>query len=382
VDNDPSFVTSAALLQYLRQQRKVCGKWIDLCTRDGVTLAGGRAALQAISAVYKLLALALQAHQGNLAASNCAAMVPYGVMGMLLCWNIPESIASRLHSEVADAVSAAAQLVRVCKQHGEGNKGFVLMSLQGGVYGRQNEAMEGLWKVLGAGAAIDSTQQLDAAYVQLLAALLDVRAVSVPSGLAALTVSKLCRMLAAWLERVPGQSQAQQQEVDGSKAAIDVVCSIAACLGAVAGGSSSMQLTLLENVHVLPALSAMLRVSHLEGAAMKLLSQLATSIDRQGQGLVTRQQGLLAGLMPLLGHGVLRCKVVVLLRTLVLANGAAQLAVARVPGMCAGLVQLLGCEEGEVADEAAEMLAALQHDSSEAQALVREAGRGMVMVLQ
>jgi hypothetical protein len=49
--------------------------------------------------------------------------------------------------------------------------------------------------------------------------------------------------------------------------------------------------------------------------------------------------------------------------------------------MCAALVRLLGCGEDEVGNEAAETLAALQHDSSEVQALVREACQAVVVAL-
>jgi hypothetical protein len=100
---------------------------------------------------------------------------------------------------------------------------------------------------------------------------------------------------------------------------------------------------------------------------------------------VVAHGGLLQGLAGLLQQreeSAVVLQVVVLVRMVVLGNDAAQLAVARVPGMCAALVQLLSCEEVEVADEAAETLAALQHDSSEAQQLVLAASKRVPLRLR
>jgi hypothetical protein len=96
---------------------------------------------------------------------------------------------------------------------------------------------------------------------------------------------------------------------------------------------------------------------------------------------------LLSALVQLLGPAggdARQTKVAALqvLRTLVLGNAAAQLALALLPGAAAALVALLGHEEGEVANKAAETLAALQHDSEEARGLVRAAGRGVELRLE
>ncbi len=64
-----------------------------------------------------------------------------------------------------------------------------------------------------------------------------------------------------------------------------------------------------------------------------------------------------------------------LLRLLVAGSAEAQLAVASLPGAAPALMRLLG--QAELADEAAETLAALQLDSGEARALLLGAGRGV-----
>ena len=144
-----------------------------------------------------------------------------------------------------------------------------------------------------------------------------------------------------------------------------------------------MQLAVLENVHVLPAISGMLTQPMLATTGLQLLNALAHS-QPDAQDLAVGQPGLLQSLVGLLGTGEEGQVVLVLqlLRTLVLGNAATQLVLARLPGAAAALVALLGSQEGEVANEAAETLAALQHDSNEARALVRAAARGVRMALE
>jgi hypothetical protein len=69
------------------------------------------------------------------------------------------------------------------------------------------------------------------------------------------------------------------------------------------------------------------------------------------------------------------------LRALARGNAGAQLWLAQVPGAVAALVQLLGADDGDVADAAAETLAALQQDSAEVRALVAEVSRVVVLGL-
>jgi hypothetical protein len=70
-----------------------------------------------------------------------------------------------------------------------------------------------------------------------------------------------------------------------------------------------------------------------------------------------------------------------LLRVVVAGHEGCQLAVAQLPGAVASLVQLLGSGEGEVGNEAAVTLAVLQSGTEEVQQVVREASKGVQIVL-
>jgi hypothetical protein len=164
------------------------------------------------------------------------------------------------------------------------------------------------------------------------------------------------------------------------------------CLCAAVTGRPQLQLLLLLLLlaDMPPAIATMLAVPRMVPDGLRLLQALASSsatVQRLAVGQPALLQGLLALLQQVQGEDVPALvhaqaqQVLALRRMMVLGNGSAQLTVARVPGMCAALVQLLGCGEDEVGSEAAEMLAALQHDSSEAQALVKGASQAVVLVL-
>lgn len=94
MDNDPSFVTSPALLRYLRQLHQPYGRWIKQCTAGGVDLAGRRAQVQAICTMYNLLTLVLAMdNQALVMPKDCCALMPFSVVQMLIQMNpVPCSV--------------------------------------------------------------------------------------------------------------------------------------------------------------------------------------------------------------------------------------------------------------------------------------------------
>jgi hypothetical protein len=260
----------------------------------------------------------------------------------------------------------------------------------------RDNGMHRLWCLLGAGG--DHLTAMDAAAARVLALLLANGWFEAPAAEAipAQAMNALARMLS---DTAAAEQQQQQQQEDGDAGAATgpaasaaPVQDIVACLGAAVGNRPQLQMLLLGLAAVPPAISTMLGQPRMVRDALRLLQAVASGSAPGVQRLAVSQPAVLQGLLLLLQQ-VQQCEdmslplqaqtqqVLLLLRTLVLGNGSAQLAVARVPAMCAALVQLLSCGEDGVGSEAAETLAALQHDSSEAQALVREASRAVVMVL-
>jgi hypothetical protein len=145
-----------------------------------------------------------------------------------------------------------------------------------------------------------------------------------------------------------------------------------------------LQQAMTERSVVAPALRAMLGLQgrpEVQAAALQLLQALVTSSSTGLTQLFVLTDGscVVAGLVQLLqqssqeGGGPDAAAVLRLLRLLVAGSAEAQLAVASLPGAALVLGRLLG--RAELADEAAETLAALQLDSSEARELLLAAGR-------
>jgi hypothetical protein len=226
-------------------------------------------------------------------------------------------------------------------------------------------------------------------------------------------------------------SQAQQQEgradaylsleASTSPAAATVQCT-ARCLVKAAGAELQCHLELLQSTELVVTLGHMLRIASLAPSALQLLEVLAGSSEevrevlagqrelgqqlmkgllgpgegQEGDELSVQQQavavhvlcmccafvmgsactqlavvqapGMCAGLVQLLGLARARDKpqvvvaVVQVVRAMVLDNAEAQLVLAQVPGLCSALAQLLSSGSGDVEGEAAETLGALQHD--------------------
>jgi hypothetical protein len=207
------------------------------------------------------------------------------------------------------------------------------------------------------------------------------------AGAAAGLAGTLCRLLGQQVP--PGQEQGREREQEQAAARAapqqPTALATAACLQHLAEQLPKEQrLGILRRPGLLPAARSMLAQPGMAAAGLQLLQALASS-EPEAQALAAGQPGLLQGLVGLLPLGPAagdearqtRVAALQVLRMLVQGSAAAQLAVARLPGAAAALVALLGGEEGEVANEAAETLAALQHDSEEARALLREAGRGV-----
>jgi hypothetical protein len=145
-----------------------------------------------------------------------------------------------------------------------------------------------------------------------------------------------------------------------------------------------VQLVVLENVHVLPAVTAMLVSAHTAPAALQLLQVLVSS-RREVQQLVVGQPGLLQGLLAWIkGEGrdaAAVQQVLRQLRLLVQGNRSGQLALAQVPGACAALLETLGSGDAEVGNEAAETLAVLQQGNAAVQALVKQVAQRVSLQL-
>jgi hypothetical protein len=285
----------------------------------------------------------------------------------------------------------------------------------------EDSGLQRLWGLLyGISATTTAAElQVDATAAQVLALMVGLGITAIPAAgvacAASRTVVGLARLLkhllanqqqapAAALAPAAGSSspapgasistaaaeQQQRQQADaaegdsGSPAPACTTGFVVSCLAALVQSNQLLQLAALENVHTLPAASSMLAQLHLQGAGLQLLQALASSLPA-AQALVVGWAGLLAALVRLLGPAgdtLQRVAALQVLRTLVLGNAAAQLALAQLPGAAAALVALLGGEEGEVANEAAETLAALQHDSEEARGLVQAAGRRVELRLE
>jgi hypothetical protein len=254
----------------------------------------------------------------------------------------------------------------------------------------------GLWGLLGCGSqalgpppgGCGTCPALLEACVLVLGPLLGLGLLHyVPSGAAvpAQLLANLGRLLRCGVQRLLGQPAATADGLLCSccwrRKALELVQSVCSCLAALDADS---QLAALETVHVLPAICALLGRAQAPEVGLELLALLA-SPQPDAQQLVLEQPGLLEGLvaqlrLPLDGGTARSC--CELLRLLVQDNAGMQLEVARSgSGAAAALAQLLGSEDSDVANEAAETLAVLQRGGGEAERLVREAGRGVALVL-
>jgi hypothetical protein len=242
--------------------------------------------------------------------------------------------------------------------------------LGGGYICPGDEGMQRLWGLLCSGGSMGPAGlQIGVAAAEVLALMEALGLTAIPEGTsttAARTVAGFARLLGRAAKQcgqaqAAGGSGARVGREAGEGSSCSTTGFVARVLASLARGDGAMQLAVLENVHVLPAISGMLTQPMLAATGLQLLQALAHS-QPDAQDLAVGQPGLLQSLVGLLGTGEEGQVVLVLqlLRTLVLGNAATQLVLARLPGAAAALVALLGSQEGEVANEAAETLAALQ----------------------
>lgn len=219
-------------------------------------------------------------------------------------------------------------------------------------------------------------------------------------------------LLAAWHSEDGGQEGMQQAAGQGSSTAAQEpaadylpgsISALTHCLMQLGKGSAQRRKCILQAEGLLPSVVSMLTTPELTGGGLWLLRALllggAGSMLKAMQRILVSKQDVLHALVAMMKEQALDgsdrdaegsqqaadvdmlLDVISLLRTLVEGNTAAQLAVAQLPGCCAVLAQLLGSDDAEVAGEAAEMLAALQHGNSQVQELVRQATRGVTLDL-
>jgi hypothetical protein len=254
----------------------------------------------------------------------------------------------------------------------------------------------GLWGLLGSGSQVlgggaaqggaGAAGLLEAA-ARVLGLLLDLRLLQhVPGGpeVPAQLLANLGRLLRGSVPRL----ESPEGCICGAcrdESAVELVQGVISCLRALVGRDPDLRLVVLESVHVLPLITALLGRLALPGPALELLELLlAGGGQPEAQRLAVGQPGLLQGLAGLLQQcgRATAVRVARLLRLLAQGDPSSQLEVAKADGVVAALVGLLGARSEGVANEAAEALAVLQQGGGEAAGLVRQAGRGLRLELQ
>jgi hypothetical protein len=377
-EHDDAFVASDELAQHLQAVGPAPCGWFYEVAHDA--LAAGCAAVLRLYVRGQQLGVDLPGADGG----DSWPTLRDGVAGMLRSWLWARELSYTDHSAALEVLGAVAEMLRARLHRPGGCDAAAPVLAFGGT------AQELLWPLVGkrlggSGRAVGATHLLDGAVVMVLGPMLALGMRLAVPGELRWTRCRLPSCLGSLL--VTAAAESGQASSSGQSA--ELAINAARCLEALARCDDEMRKDALHSVQRLPAaISSMLAAPELAGPGLDLLHVMAGR-QRKVQGLLAGEPGLLqglAGLLAGLAGGAVKVRALQVLRTLVLGNAAAQLAFARLPGAGAAIAALLGSEEGgeegEVANEAAETLAVLQHDSEGARELVRAAARGVQLQLQ
>ncbi len=420
-------MSSPCAAAWLRQELPPSSRWGQLCSEElsshqpPADLPATSSAAEVVAATFHGFTRSLQL-LGAAAASWCQGMPPLrlqpGIMravGSMLTAAVDGRCPclQRLQQLLVQVLQSIVDLLLAWQVHTrqqEAASRYMLQRLLCRWCAHGRPGLERLWQVLscgpaGSGAADSVGPQLGAAAAQLLGHMLQLGGLvdSWPPGatVPARLVSSLSSQLRSDVRRAARAAAADittgTSHSCSQRPAAAAAQAVASCCLSLARSEPSMQLALLNSVQLVEAARAMLGQPDLMPTGLTLLGVLAGS-DPEAQLLLAEQPALVQALVGLLQQAAveqdreqpaaaapadtLAAQTAQLLTRVAQSGAEAQLALARVPAVSVALGRLLSSEEEQVANDAAETLAALQQGGGEAERLVREAVRSVMLALR